>query len=212
MKLNKVLALALSGVMAVSMLAGCSGNSGNGGQEGEENKPVDNTGIVAQLDEAQKDRDADAYEASVAFVYNNDLQTALEQTVKVNGAAKNNESTIRSGVDNLMGYKPVNFADLNGADNKNGMTAGVQTAVTVQRVEGYTQATAMKQLAKQIANVLSSQGGGLSLRHDTNELTYTYSYTGDVAVYAAEQDGIAVYYAVAVVNCTTANPVVKVTD
>ena len=39
MKLNKVLALALSGVMAVSMLAGCSGNPGNGGQEGEGEKP-----------------------------------------------------------------------------------------------------------------------------------------------------------------------------
>ena len=36
MKLNKVLALALSGVMAVSMLAGCSNNSGNGGQNGGE--------------------------------------------------------------------------------------------------------------------------------------------------------------------------------
>ena len=40
MKLNKVLALALSGVMAVSMLAGCSNNSGNGGQNGEEQCPA----------------------------------------------------------------------------------------------------------------------------------------------------------------------------
>lgn len=40
MKLNKVLALALSGVMAVSMLAGCSGNPGNGGQEGEQGEVV----------------------------------------------------------------------------------------------------------------------------------------------------------------------------
>ena len=36
MKLNKVLALALSGVMAVSMLAGCSGAPVNGEQEGEQ--------------------------------------------------------------------------------------------------------------------------------------------------------------------------------
>ena len=31
MKLNKVMALALSGLMAVSMLAGCAGNPDGGG-------------------------------------------------------------------------------------------------------------------------------------------------------------------------------------
>ena len=40
MKLNKVLALALSGVMAVSMLAGCSGAPVNGEQEGEQEGPI----------------------------------------------------------------------------------------------------------------------------------------------------------------------------
>ena len=40
MKLNKVLALALSGVMAVSMLAGCSGAPVNGEQEGEQGEVV----------------------------------------------------------------------------------------------------------------------------------------------------------------------------
>ena len=39
MKLNKMLALALSGVMAVSMLAGCSGAPSNG-EEGQEQPPV----------------------------------------------------------------------------------------------------------------------------------------------------------------------------
>ena len=51
MKLNKVLALALSGVMAVSMLAGCSNNSGNGGQNGEEQPPVDDTTIASVLND-----------------------------------------------------------------------------------------------------------------------------------------------------------------
>ena len=40
MKLNKVLALALSGVMAVSMLAGCKGGSANGEQDNTEQPPV----------------------------------------------------------------------------------------------------------------------------------------------------------------------------
>ena len=51
MKLNKVLALALSGVMAVSMLAGCSGN---GGQEGEGDVIVTpSTGAAAILNDEQ---------------------------------------------------------------------------------------------------------------------------------------------------------------
>lgn len=40
MKLNKVLALALSGVMAVSMLAGCSGNPADGEQGGDQGEVV----------------------------------------------------------------------------------------------------------------------------------------------------------------------------
>ena len=52
MKLNKVLALALSGVMAVSMLAGCSGNPGNGGQGGEQS-PVVTTDAAEVLNKIQ---------------------------------------------------------------------------------------------------------------------------------------------------------------
>ena len=52
MKLNKVLALALSGVMAVSMLAGCSGNPGNGGQGGEQ-PPVVTTDAAEVLNKIQ---------------------------------------------------------------------------------------------------------------------------------------------------------------
>lgn len=53
MKLNKVLALALSGVMAVSMLAGCSGNPGNGGQEGEGEQTVVTTDAAEVLNKIQ---------------------------------------------------------------------------------------------------------------------------------------------------------------
>ena len=52
MKLNKVLALALSGVMAVSMLAGCSNNSGNGGQEGEGEQTPATIQVAADLNKA----------------------------------------------------------------------------------------------------------------------------------------------------------------
>ena len=78
MKLNKVLALALSGVMAVSMLAGCSGNSGNGGQNGEgEQAPA--TGVSANVGNLIKaDLDEDVNIDFVTFADDNDLDNALD--------------------------------------------------------------------------------------------------------------------------------------
>lgn len=81
MKLNKVLALALSGVMAVSMLAGCSGNSGNGGQEGEGETPIVESGAAASVIAAL---DGDTT-AKVDFSSSNSLQTTLETAIRYVG-------------------------------------------------------------------------------------------------------------------------------
>lgn len=81
MKLNKVLALALSGVMAVSMLAGCSNNSGNGGQNGE-GEQVPATGVSANVGNLIKaDLDEDANIDFVTFADDNDLDNALDYTM-----------------------------------------------------------------------------------------------------------------------------------
>ena len=80
MKLNKVLALALSGVMAVSMLAGCSNNSGNGDQNGEEQVPA--TGVSANVGNLIKaDLDEDVNIDFVTFADDNDLDNALDYTM-----------------------------------------------------------------------------------------------------------------------------------
>ena len=52
MKLKKLLALALAGVMAVSMLAGCKGNDNNG-NDGEKEPTV--SGAAAVLNKVQDD-------------------------------------------------------------------------------------------------------------------------------------------------------------
>lgn len=66
MKLNKVMALALSGLMAVSMLAGCS----NGTPNGEENNEGQNTttNAVSVMNEAQD---------TVEFAVNSNFEAAL---------------------------------------------------------------------------------------------------------------------------------------
>ena len=78
MKLNKVLALALSGVMAVSMLAGCSGNPGNGGQEGEQGEQMPAAGVSVNVGNLIKaDLDEDTNIDFVTFENDAALDSAL---------------------------------------------------------------------------------------------------------------------------------------
>ena len=81
MKLNKVLALALSGVMAVSMLAGCSGNSGNGGQEGEGEQTPATIQVAADLNKAI----SEDTQKKVTFTDDGALQEDLATAVTLNG-------------------------------------------------------------------------------------------------------------------------------
>ena len=79
MKLNKVLALALSGVMAVSMLAGCSGAPVNGEQEGEQGEVVVDAndisdGVASYIDDLPE---------YVTFNGDNNLTKALDYVVEV---------------------------------------------------------------------------------------------------------------------------------
>lgn len=71
MKLNKVLALALSGVMAVSMLAGCKGETGNGDQNTEVQPTVSNA--VSVMNDAQ---------SAVKFAADTDFDAALAAAAK----------------------------------------------------------------------------------------------------------------------------------
>ena len=81
MKLNKVLALALSGVMAVSMLAGCSGNPANG-EQGGEGEQVPATGVSVNVGNLIKaDLDEDVNIDFVTFADDNDLDNALDYTM-----------------------------------------------------------------------------------------------------------------------------------
>lgn len=78
MKLNKVLALALSGVMAVSMLAGCSGNPADGEQGGDQGEVVVDAndisdGVAANI------KDIPAY---ITFDGDADLTKALDYVVE----------------------------------------------------------------------------------------------------------------------------------
>ena len=202
MKLNKVLALALSGVMAVSMLAGCSGNSGNGGQNGGEQPPVDDTTIASVLNDEQADNDV-----KVNFTYSSSLETALQKTLSVVG----NDAAADSVDDylaNVLGVDDVNIKHFYGYPNQTSgtlNTVGEQTAVVVIRDKtGKTE----DGVAKDMYNTLKN--GGLDKLTaewlDTNankQIKWSFSYTGEVAAVSTVEDNQNYTYVAVVVTCNT---------
>ena len=191
MKLNKVLALALSGVMAVSMLAGCSNNSGNGGQNGEEQPPVADTTIAGVLNDKMSDEKVDY----VSFDYSTELQAAVEQVLRVNGGLESNTDTedISNDVASYMGVTRTLFNALNSKK------VGTAYAVTTQIEDAVTEEAAKKNIATAVYDLVKD----LEEEEDGANNTFNYSYSGEVAMVSAEDNGVPVYMAVVIVTCET---------
>ena len=191
MKLNKVLALALSGVMAVSMLAGCSGNSGNGGQNGEEQPPVADTTIAGVLNDKMSDEKVDY----VSFDYSTELQAAVEQVLRVNGGLEINTAPddISNDVASYMGVTRTLFNTLNNRK------VGTAYAVTTQIEDAVTEEAAKKNIATAVYDLVKD----LKEEEDGTNNTFNYSYSGEVAMVSAEDNGVPVYMAVVIVTCET---------
>lgn len=197
MKLNKVLALALSGVMAVSMLAGCSNNSGNGGQNGEEQPPVDDTTIASVLNDEQADNDV-----KVNFTYSSSLETALQKTLSVVG--NENETTVEPYLVKVLGVDDVVIQHFYGYPNQTSgtpNTVGEQTAVVVIRDKtGKTEDGVAKEMYTKLAN------GGLdklTAEWADNQVKWSFSYTGEVAAVSTVEDNQNYTYVAVVVTCNT---------
>lgn len=193
MKLNKVLALALSGVMAVSMLAGCSNNSGNGGQNGEGEPPVTDTTIAADLNEAQKD-----YEVKTPFTYDSDLENAMKKVLEVDPST--NATTMATRLVTVLDLDadtPLN--SFYGYDNTTGSKKGEQTEVHVIKDNtGKSEDTLVKEMIKALGELSK-----MKAERTEGNVKYSYSYTGDVAMAQVENNGNVCNYIAVVVTCTT---------
>ena len=83
MKLKKIASLMLAGVMAVSMLAGCSGK-GNGNDGEPENPVVPTTGVVADANNAVSADDKEDYKFS-GFAASTNLDSILKDLASSTG-------------------------------------------------------------------------------------------------------------------------------
>lgn len=202
MKLNKVLALALSGVMAVSMLAGCSGNPGNGGQEGEEQTPA--TGIVAAVNNGQ---DADN-KVKINFTADTTLDSQLARALAAAGDYANRDR-VRSSLLDMIDDSVV----LDGATVKTAMNPATQrtvedgeqvVGVAVYKVNNnYTETAAENAVAEYVNDLVKELVPDTSAGVTVGKDYVAYDYTGTVSMTEVTKlDGTTSYYAAIVVTLT----------
>lgn len=203
MKLNKVLALALSGVMAVSMLAGCSNNT-NGGKD--EQTPA--TGIVAAVNNGQS---ADN-KVKVTFTADATLDAQLSKAVAA-CAEKADASEVQTVLKGIIGKDTVALTStpltLGGEfqpDNTNTVKTGDKiVGVRVFQVSAnYTEAAAMKEIAEQVNSITSKLVENSARNNYQIGWKYVaYDYAGTVSMMQTTAlDGTTNYYAAIVITNT----------
>ena len=196
MKLKKIASLALAGIMAVSMLAGCG--TQNGGSSDNGNTVVEPTasGIAKVFNDTQ---------TKIAFVSDSTLDTQLAQAVKKLGenAAW---ATIEPQLKALTGKTSDTLATAaDEATIKNGQTLTSWEGKDLKSSAYWTEADAINAVARDVNDAIAQMDA------DTDEDTpdqgkyYSFSYTGTVAVVSVKNaDGSTTYHVVYTISQTAA--------
>ena len=215
MKLKKIASLMLAGVMAVSMLAGCSTANNNNGDSGDDNdNVVTPTSIVTAVNNGQSATNA----VKIDFTSDATLDAALSKAVKAMGESGdfvglNEQLTRLTGTDwdtwDFLGdEKGLTPADTSKDD---GRVVEFMMAMPLMS-ERADKAAAEKTAAKMINDVVAQ------LDDTTYEENVTvsgdkycdFSYTGTVSmVSSTANDGTVNYYFAVVITQTTAVKTLK---
>lgn len=206
MKLNKVLALALSGVMAVSMLAGCSNNSGNGGQNGQEQEQTQTSAVVTAVNNGQnKDN-----KVKINFTADPTFDTALQTAASAAGEDANFDS-VENKLKVVLGNDVVSMTESTAKSVLNTKKDGSNiTAVEVYGIDGnYTETAAQKKFAEYVNTLVSKLKAAES--GSIGDEVVKYSYTGNVSmVKVTNLNGTVEYFAAVMINATGAKAEVTV--
>ena len=209
MKLNKVMALALSGLMAVSMLAGCS----NGTPNGEENNEGQNTttNAVSVMNEAQD---------TVEFAVNSNFEAVLNAakakvaygdikslTFDVQGSG--NDSVYKAMDDKLANAEGLTTDKL--VFKAPAHAGDVTTKTVIYKVEsdGLSEEAALKAVAKEMD--MDKYPTVVTIRPSSYEANYTGSVSiVNVTASDAGETASAYYIAVQVTQTFSCDSIVKV--
>ena len=237
MKLKKIASLALAGVMAVSMLAGCEGKgaNNNGGNSNNEEPVVSTTPVVDAVNKGQ----SASNDVKINFTTNASMDAALKKAVSVYGNDAT-EAEVKAAINRITGLKSVGahegdkaitsndyvFKDgewegfLSGGLNYNAAVTNdkdqkdkVWTVFGVKKIDSqvYTEEAALNMVAEGADEAIEK----LAAHSDTtttpaNKKYYTYSYDGSIGMVSVKTlDGTTDYYVAYVVNQTVSEATMK---
>ena len=182
MKLNKVLALALSGVMAVSMLAGCSTNGKDDGEVVV--TPV--TGAASILNDKQ-----DKVEFTNAT--SSELQKAATDLLATDLSNSHTLTTVNNGNVLYERLEALGVKDMTNVWDDLGDNHDEDETKTVTIIFCMDGAYSMDEVVKLVAKNIddSAHIRDKMVMDSSNGKVYTYSYTGTVnTVTATSIDGV----------------------
>ena len=214
MKLKKIASLALAGIMAVSMLAGCNkGGNDNGSSSSE---VTVTTGIVDTLNNNQNKNN----DVKVEFTSNSALDTALSAAVKDSAATV----TVANLARRMYSYNPINAWNPSSASasynfyNDDNIVAFTSAGVSNEKVnpvtlvkcyivtsaQAWNEANAIKlavaQMDEDIATLTADdvdadqKVNGKPLTTANNKY-HEYDYAGNVSMVSEDNgDGTTTYY------------------
>ena len=236
MKLKKIASLALAGVMAVSMLAGCEGKgaNNNGGNSNTEEPVVSTTPVVDAVNKGQ----SASNDVKINFTTNASMDAALKKAVSVYGNDAT-EAEVKAAINRITGLKSVgahegdkglkkdNNVFLNGEwegfltgtldynaviNAKKDQKDKVWTVFGVKKIDQvYTEEAALNKVAEGADEAIEK----LAAHSETTDTAatkkyYTYSYDGSIGMVSVKTlDGTTDYYVAYVVNQTVSEATMK---
>ena len=212
MKLKKIASLMLAGVMAVSMLAGCSGNSNNNSNSNNnQNENTNTSSMVAAVNDAQD---------KIDFTAGASITDALTKVAEVYGTQNAlTAGQIRNYIVKSTGaqaFEALKNRNTDAADVDDGDEFTQLYVIDVTSREAYNEGAAMniaaREVADQIANLadttfVSDEDATRNRPATANGDDYIdYTYTGEISdmVTVNNMTGQATYYVVYTVTQTCA--------
>ena len=199
MKLKKIASLALAGVMAVSMLAGCAGKTGT--TENEGTTVVAGSSIVTAFNDGQD---------TVTFSSDSKMESAVAGAVKANGDATTMDK-IKSYIQTLTGLtsKTLATATTSNDDLTDGMTKTQWYGKAYAGSSYWTEADAINAAVRDMKDVVKDLDENTRDGKKQGDTYYEFSYTGTVALTSyVEVDGTTTYFVTYTITQTAAKKTV----
>lgn len=203
MKLNKIASLALAGVMAASMLAGCGNTESNTDKGG-----VVSTGTSSVVS-AVNDGQSATNDVKVTFAADSVLDKALKAAVEAYGDTVD-EGTLATAVANMTGVQYINVNDLWGeneiapGDHATFKDGDSQTALFAFQLNSVNKDAALNATSNALDQAIAKLVDTTKADNQVAGSKYwNYSYKGSISMISVERaNGSVTYYVVGTVTQT----------